>query len=324
MAISRIYTFDNITVRDNNKIDDELDNIISYLDSTAEDEIIIVFDDDIEPPLTLSSLSKNPIFDLKQNGTSKLYLGNKQGSIESLISTGVAPFDISSTTKCTNLNLHYLDDVNGDFFNSQNVAGQYFLGNLIIEKLSTGSNNLSLLQDGDIHKIRRTSDNTSIFEIQDLDESTRKINLGSSLNLKIEYDPITNESESNNTDFDALRYKDILDTSEILFFADTTNTLTGAQTDKVISTWICQMPIDGLATIKHLVCYKGTSTGTIDITLYKNGSSVANLALPSGSDINSPHRVDCNISANFNDVFVIKATTSGSQNYICAGCTGEV
>lgn len=322
--ITRVYTFDNITVRDNTKIDDELDNIISFLDGSALDEVILVVDDDIEPPLTNVAISRNPSFDIRKNNSTSVYLCNKNGSIESLIATGVAPFDITSTTLCTNLNAHYLDDIDGEKFNSQDLPDQFFLGNLIIEKLTTGSNNLSVLQDGDILKLRRSSDNASILEIQDLNESTRKINLGSVFNLKATYNPIDEESATNNTDFDILRYQDILDTSEILFFANTSNTLTGAQTDKVIASWICGIPISGLATFRRLYCYKGTSTGTVTITLYKNGSSAGVLSIPSGSDINAPHSVDINVDAEYGDVFVIKATTSGSQNYLCCGCIGDV
>lgn len=321
MAIVRVYTFDNVTVRDNTKMDDELDNIVSYLDSTSTDEIILTFDDAIEPPLTLGSLSKNPVLDLKQNDTSKVYFGNKNGSIESLVSTGLAPFDIISTTVCTNLNLHYLDGVDGAFFNSQNVSGQYFLGNLIIEKLATGSNNLSLLQDGDIHKVRRTSDNASIFELQDMDESTRKIGLGSNLNLKVEYDPITNESSSNNTSFDALRYSDLLEQEKIFSFAGIYNSATTGQTGILLATHIVAMKLPNLLRLRRFTLYKGNSGG-VTCYLYKNSVLQATISVANGTDINVPFSIDVDIRPVLGDVFTIKFDSAGNQNYIFAGVTG--
>lgn len=321
MAIVRVYTFNDVTVRDNTKIDDELDNIVSYLDSTSTDEIILTFDDDIEPPLTLGSLSKNPVLDLKQNGASKVYFGNKNGSIESLVPTGLAPFDIVSTTVCTNINLHYLDGIDGAFFNSQNLVDQYFLGNLIINKLSTGTNNLSLLQDGDIHKVRRTSDNASIFELQDMDESTRKIDLGSNLNLKAEYDPIANATATNNTSFDALRYTDLLDQDKIFTFSGIYNSATAGQTGILLATHITMMKLPGLIRMRRFIMYKGSSGG-VTCYLYKNGVLQSTLTIGNGSEVNVPFSINIDITPVLGDVFTIEFDSVGNQNYIAAGVIG--
>lgn len=320
--IVRVYNFNNVTVRDNTKIDDELDNIISFLDGSALDEVILVVDDDIEPPLTNVAISKNPSFDIRKDNSTKVYLCNKNGSIESLISTGVAPFDIASTTLCTNLNAHYLDDIDGSKFNSQELTGQFFLGNLIIEKLTTGSNNLSVLQDGDILKLRRSSDNDSILEVQDFDESTRIISLPSDLNVKVEYNPITSESATNNTNFDVLRYTDLLTKENKLWFAGVKNSLTAGQTDVPIAAYICGLPLTGLAKLKKLSCWSSASGG-LTIKLYKNGTLQSTLTISVGATANTAYTQDLDINVVLDDVFTVKCDTVGNAGYVLVGVIGE-
>lgn len=324
MTIARVHTLTNVNVRNKDVMYDELDNIVSYLDGSATDEVIIVVDDDVEAPLTLMSLGKNPCFDIRKNNVSQVYLGNKDGSIESLISTGVAPFDIISTTKCTNVNLHYLDGIDGDKFNSKDLPEENYKGKLTITKHTSGVEGLEVVCDAESVDFNRSSNGSNLFSFNELNQSKRKIETASTFNVQLAYDPFENESTENNTNFDALRYIDLLDSSKILYFSGILNSVLAGATDDTIGAWICGMPIDGICTLRKLVVYKG-SAGDIVVELLKNGSVVATLSIPSASAVNEPFLLDINISANEDDVFVLNlANSTGNQNYVCAGVLGKM
>ena len=207
MAIARLYDFTNITVRDHTKIDAEFNQIINFFTGvTTTEQLYLVFNDGSTPPLTVGQLSNGSSIEFQLNGTTKVNVSGK-GALTSTVSTGTAPFSISSTTKCTNLNVGYLDGIDTVNFNSNSALDQFFNGSLQITKLSTGTQSIKFSQDADTFSVKRTSDSSTLFSVEDLEsDEARILSFPSTTRVQLEYTPEETDY------FDVARLEDLIGT----------------------------------------------------------------------------------------------------------------
>lgn len=101
-------------------LDSEFNQIINVFNGTLTTKNLLVkFSDGSDAPLSLDQLGSGLIQSWRQSGSEKLRVNNT-GVLESLVTTGVAPFIVASTTKVTNLNADSLDGLDQSAFARNN------------------------------------------------------------------------------------------------------------------------------------------------------------------------------------------------------------
>lgn len=111
--IARIYDFMPGQVIQSAQVDNELNQITNLLGGVSTGtEVKLVLNAAATPPLTLNQTGAGRIQEWQQAGTTRIRVNNS-GALESLLTTGTAPFIVASTTVVANLNADLLDGVDG-------------------------------------------------------------------------------------------------------------------------------------------------------------------------------------------------------------------
>lgn len=305
MSLSRLYDFTDLTVRDPTKVDAELNNIVDYLSGVTTGQCVINFNDSSAPPLTLGQLAKAGIvLDLQASGVTKATI-DKTGCWNLPYNSG-APLDLNSNdTVCTGLNVDLLDGISTTAFNSSKALGQFFTGELQITKKATGTQSIKLKQDANTFKLIRTSDNQSLVEFQQMEQSTRIVSLPSTTNLQSAYKPKDEDI------YDVARLSELNYTEPTNFWSKSRASATYGAND-ILFAWVCPCPLPVMK-IKHLFYLTANGGGVFTITFYKNGVSIGTVTSTAGVAANLVVSTLVDVSVIENDTIHAKITSFTSN-----------
>ena len=110
-SFAAIAPVPNLTVLDN-----EFNQYVGasgiFNGGTTGTKLLVKTSDASDPPIEQDQVGAGPLAEWKQNGTLKVSIANS-GQIVSAVATGTAPINLTSTTKCTNLNADQIDGIEG-------------------------------------------------------------------------------------------------------------------------------------------------------------------------------------------------------------------
>jgi hypothetical protein len=116
-VLARLYNFTAGQVIQSAQVNGELNQVVNGLSGVSSGtNFIFRYSHATDAPLSLNQLGAGIIQEWKLSGAQKLRVNNN-GQLESVLTTGTAPFVVASATVVTNLNADKLDGQDGSYYN---------------------------------------------------------------------------------------------------------------------------------------------------------------------------------------------------------------
>lgn len=273
--IQRLNNFQPSTVISASQVNAEFNQIINLLSGGSSNfYAFIQFGDSILPVCRLNQVGAGTIFEALKNG-SQLFVVQNNGQISSFVPNGTPFAVITSQTKVDNLNADMIAGIHIAGLVRADVAGQFVLGSLKIKKLATGVQDLIINVDNDRTDFFRSSDNASIFSLENMNNSGRVVHFPIATRLQCDLAPVNANDVVRKADLDARSHLLALS-----WYADT------VVAGNVYGSFVCPSAGFNLDTIR-VSAAGNASTGSTSFTFDKNGVAGPTVGLLSATPVNT-------------------------------------